>query len=1572
MAHTSYQDSLGDKMKRRYIGIIPILLFLLIGIIVVGADIQPQVIKASKMSTDAIFTELKYNDDFKTEAVFTLNSPALVSLPKERLTFDFIEICGKVKSYDVLVWQSCPFENNTNVYYTESVCNDVLSNITKTIEKVCRDNQVLNYTETKIYYKMDYCASDYIVSGKSDYKIDADIEWENCGNGWGYEIDWVPSLIDEKIEYTKDEWAWWNATWDYKKNITLTNISHTIEPVVITLSSICGANCNANFSDIRVYDETNAIDIDYEFLNISLFHTKGTAMIPYYIQFIVPNASHNNVIYYGNANAINVDTKVFNFTYAFPIGQNQGFTGANTNPSDNRYINDGVGNISMYTTNTGAVFVNLTERGQNGDRFSSVYFYDEDTNDFGRSVYWSLSPTIGWGISYDDNTGQPTHYALHTVVWYMGPVRSANWHVMEIEANFSVDSQVTFDKSFVITTSQSNSLNFIDRISIAMQFSGGANYNVDNYRSSPNRFEQYLIPNIPTLGAEETNVVINTAPETPANLTWVTEGGVVNDVSLLYNEQITEVNVSAFDTDSFDLNVSVLLFNPSGTLVFTTNLTNTTATSWNGSLNYILNVAGDWNLTFSAYDGEIYSNNSVIVAVTTTVLNTTSGWYGFTFESIPVSADFADIRAYNYEIVEIEEDINNFNANWTDILVSINKSYDENIRIGLNLVLSFNYTNTTRLAELESDITSTLGDLKTDPYSITTEYITFEVEDIALYNDSSLTNVLNNLAEETIDATDNKFPVYSKNYNSSALDSSYILTTVFLYLDYANETDLINAETVLLRNTTNLNRIYVNLPTVLRDVAKTYQDEILTQIRGVPAGNNSLSDTRTAEINTVTDDIVVFNNQSSEQEFTITVLEFIACNNTDLWDSTNKLLLESDTDLVFNVNVSRYSAVLLFCEDLSHIQLTSNNEGTVYKTAVGTVDNFNYTDGTYSDAFAIAEEYDAKIELNDPHFTRNKFITYYGWLNVSRVTNWEDYDTAIISDQNNAEIDSLPFNETDFYGYISVADYVNSEEWNNNKSQEVDDWLALNESMYIFVDGLDTGVGGENFSTRMKILVDYIKISKGRKVGLNTYTAYEDFCTWSRPDGFCMKESCVSRWNGTSATTVTSYERENWDLELDKSAWYTSHDVEIVCQVFSNRTINPITIENYTDVQNNYFAAKVLGYDKVYVSQPDFQYAYEQWFYDTGTMLATDYSTDDNETYYRRYSNGIVYYNSSSGIGWIDDGRVINNVEVCMKLQDTSDSPPASGTDNTGFSFGVATSPNDEQNDEYSWTGAELTSNKAWFCKDLLTADVFSNGRYFINMRITDRAEAADNGIYLLNDVVSETGRHSWWDASSGDPTWTIYDENKNWMVSIKINETKKTSIDTSTKITQTLANYTGATDLLYNTNVTLESNNPFNIEIWSTAITHTGNYQGSVSYWNTTDWVSMNLSSTTTCDSDNPSFSSTTIDGEIHKACYEPSGSDYIYRFAAPSLSTRVYRIGDANSCSPTALNTNWNLVIDDNCILSTNTNLGTGNLTVSGTGESGYEFLMDANLTINKYIPQCIAGCKIATSGHNWWARR
>lgn len=70
-------------------------------------------------------------------------------------------------------------------------------------------------------------------------------------------------------------------------------------------------------------------------------------------------------------------------------------------------------------------------------------------------------------------------------------------------------------------------------------------------------------------------------------------------------------------------------------------------------------------------------------------------------------------------------------------------------------------------------------------------------------------------------------------------------------------------------------------------------------------------------------------------------------------------------------------------------------------------------------------------------------------------------------------------------------------------------------------------------------------------------------------------------------------------------------------------------------------------------------------------------------------------------------------------------------------------------------------------------------------------------------------------------------------------------------------------------------------------------------------------------------------------------------------------------DTCTPPAVNNNWVVSFSDNCVLSSNTNLGTGKLIVNGTAGT---FTLNANLSMNGRMMSCLSGsCKFAqtTSG-------
>jgi len=110
---------------------------------------------------------------------------------------------------------------------------------------------------------------------------------------------------------------WWDDSYDYRKRINFTYSDHTYEPIVFILDDICDGNCRADYEDIRIYDFTEDDLVDYEFLNVTFGHTKGTLQQPTYLQAIFNQTFNEVYFYYGNNNATAVDTIVFNYTALF-------------------------------------------------------------------------------------------------------------------------------------------------------------------------------------------------------------------------------------------------------------------------------------------------------------------------------------------------------------------------------------------------------------------------------------------------------------------------------------------------------------------------------------------------------------------------------------------------------------------------------------------------------------------------------------------------------------------------------------------------------------------------------------------------------------------------------------------------------------------------------------------------------------------------------------------------------------------------------------------------------------------------------------------------------------------------------------------------------------------------------------------------------------------------------------------------------------------------------------------------------------------------------------------------------
>jgi len=982
-------------------------------------------------------------------------------------------------------------------------------------------------------------------------------------------------------------------------------------------------------------------------------------------------------------------------------------------------------------------------------------------------------------------------------------------------------------------------------------------------------------------------------PPNISSIVWKTTGGFTSE-KLFYNQVIDYINVTANDAGRI-IPVYLDVYDPDNIKVIDNqSMTNDTTTMYNYSNDIILSKSGNWTLNCTTYDS--FGNMNYTTKVLNVTLNAQSlrdGWYGYSAKTILNSSEITRLTTYGYDLFELQDNFSTAKSNFADMLDSINNSRNSNVKIGINYILDFNTSNTALRDSYLANLSANFTKLNTVPYTDTVVYISLEMVNMSDYTDVELGNALNIIASNITNAIDAEFPIFSKNYtNNSRLDGAYIsYSSNMIYLTPTSELSFIDQQKNLFKTSSSLTRIYVEIVDSIKSVVEVFHRLIIDSLRGTPA---------TIDINInvsvlSNNDIIIFNNGSTSANFTVNV-STLGVIGKDAWDSTNKKIIEmnigDDGEII--VEVAAYNASVIYFDDFDHIQMDSLSSGLLYKGATSEKVESNYTNSStgWSDLFDIAGADDIQIELPDPSYTRNQFVTFYGWLNASVIDtpDWNKYDIVILADHNNAELDALNYSAgTDFYGYISVADYNNSIEWTNSKNGEVDAWLALNDSLNIFIDGFDIGMPGANFTSRAKELVDYVQVTKKRLAILNTYTAYQSFATWGK--GGVMKESCVNRWNGVSAGLPSSFTRENWTLELQKSTWYKAHNVNVLCQAFDNRSLDGTNlILNYTELQNIYFASKVLGYDNFYLSQPDFNYAHDERIYDVGNNLDRTYHqlTTDANTYYRTYEKGIIYYNTTSGQGWIEDGKTINEMKVCFYMYN----PAVQGG---AFNFNINKRDSTGSVGEYSYTKDWASGTWKWICVDT-TGETPINGMYLIEGWFGVHTTTPAQGVQLGNNISVGTGVHSWWDVSSTD-SFTSYAADKNWMVNISINQSNRISIDTTNLINQYEINSTIPGKYL---NVSINSTYDFPIEVWSKPIIvpHFKN----ISFLNSSEmWVVLNYTNTSNCDSGNPTWSSNAIEGETFKACIENNAVGTLVRVTAPTLSNRDYQIDEADVTPPT-----------------------------------------------------------------------
>jgi len=989
----------------------------------------------------------------------------------------------------------------------------------------------------------------------------------------------------------------------------------------------------------------------------------------------------------------------------------------------------------------------------------------------------------------------------------------------------------------------------------------------------------------------------NIAPNSPTNISWETTGGFTDD-TLKYNQIIDFINATCSDDDDDLSGCNITITNPSSTKVVDNSaMTNSSATDFSYATDFTLNEAGVWTINITAYDSNSEeTSNSTTFNVSTVVQSLIDGIYAYDTQEIPSNSTIETLAGYDFDYIEIRGLASNQNTNWSVVKNAIASANSENIKVGLVYDLDYNLTvdSTSRDSFMEN-ITLNFPDLLNSPYFETVEYIKILVNNTYTgdFSDTNFTDDnIDVIGKHISDTIGNEFTFYSS-YNSSTLDTNYLHYDNRPRISETTNASLINELADLTKTRSSISRVYYNLTTDGKTVVQTYQNNILYLLTDSINSSSAISDNLVSELNN--GDLIVYNNKSDTSNFTINVSNGIDISGKDIWDYTNGLLLESDSDGIITFrDIAQYSAILVGTEDLNHLQMSSDLfSSTAYKQTSTTTRNINYTDGIRDGASVTTTT--RAVEIWDSNYVQPTTLIYYGWLNSSNVKNpytFDDYKYLIIADENDAEIDKLFWSNISIdyvLGYISVGDYNSTNAtWLSSKKTEVDTWLAFNESMNIFFDGIDSAfvINATAFEEDMSELTTYVKVTKNRHIGINVFTQYQSFAQMS--DLFAMKESCTHKWlyaNGVNSSDGYNYTNQYFEDyngygDYNKSIWYNNHNIDTLCVAFIDRDTTYVPKSaNYSLMQKLYFKARVLGYENIVFSAPNFQTANFDRNYDVGTALQSQ-PTVNSDLYSMKYSKGIVYYNSTSDIAWFDDGLTFNNADININLHD-----------NTAFDYDIFV--NDvlvkeitTAGDGYSYDTHNFTINKSIFLN--------SYGHYFIEVN-------GSAGSFLGSDTdIVQFGKHSFYDNSG---TWSIVaDATGNYMINVGLDTTKKTAIDTTSKIIQT--NETNSI-LKYST-VNISSDYEYNISIWSYPI-YTEQPFANVSVWNGTEYVILtNVTNSTDCDSDNPSFATNTVNGITGNVgvCIDTSGTEVLARFDFPHLSEVSGKLASGNIAPTVTLN--------------------------------------------------------------------
>lgn len=600
--------------------------------------------------TDNIFTDLVQNNNYKTESVFILVNPSSDLDPGD-LEFEFTEICGEVVSYEVLAKQQCLVYNQVPIYKNETKCKEVLNNVTESLSEECVTSSVVVGYTLQPSYELGFCKPYLIRSGSNEIMLKANIRWDKCDRGYGYEIDWIPKLDLDGIDYIQHKWAWYNTTYLYRINITIRNTDPN--KVLANWSTInftmdtTGAKFQDDCDDVVITYNASGSDVvlDYDYFDCN----KTNTTFKFGLQAnISANANSTNQywLYYGNPTALDPHSN-FNLSNVYLFWCDFATDGCGlveTDTSSDLSYNAGSGrydfSIDRQTNVILADYIGSLQKGANLDGYELRYtwyissFEPDETN--AGTGFASSSATIDalashtpgadfiwWGSAVEEWT----QVRFDSVNVYSNPswentlTTGANMYMSAIRLN------ITGNYTFSYYSDSARTSLIDSKVVKSSSYAHKYLIMLNNYKSGVNNDEVSgwiddvilfrRIPHNPVieLGSEET------APNNVPTITTPT----INPVSVY---SFSDLNCSATPTDLENTSLIVDFAWFKNNLAYT--IYNTSVSTTNGTLTYsdilvteILNVSDNWTCAVRSFDGLSYS---AWENVTEPVLNSIVTW----------------------------------------------------------------------------------------------------------------------------------------------------------------------------------------------------------------------------------------------------------------------------------------------------------------------------------------------------------------------------------------------------------------------------------------------------------------------------------------------------------------------------------------------------------------------------------------------------------------------------------------------------------------------------------------------------------------------------------------------------------------------------------------------------------------------------------------------------------------------------------------------------------------------------------------------------------------------------------